>query len=98
MIVIEFVEAVEVMLDAAIKWIMLFAAIGSVLGLLGVWVVTRVVKWAWRTARRTWGSTGPRKALSARLPPELPSSDQNPAAPAERGSQPQWAHADKEAA
>lgn len=59
---IELFDAVDAMLDAAIKWIMLFAAIGSVLGLLGVWVVTRVVKWAWRGLRRACGASDAPKA------------------------------------
>ncbi|QQM45136.1 hypothetical protein [Streptomyces liliifuscus] len=74
MIVVEFVEAVEVMLDAAIKWIMLFAAIGTGLGLLAGWVVTRVVKWAWRGLRRACGASDTPKA--AQGVPEAPKSSE----------------------
>ncbi|MFI1485709.1 hypothetical protein [Streptomyces sp. NPDC020747] len=71
MTVIEFFDAVDAMLDAAIKWIMLGSAIASLLLLAAVAVVTWAAKRVRRGARRACGASGgPNEGLDDREAPE----------------------------
>ncbi|MEV0556283.1 hypothetical protein AB0I27_22875 [Streptomyces sp. NPDC050597] len=72
---IELFDAVDAMLDAAIKWIMLGSAIASLLLLAAV----AVVAWAAKRVRR---------GLGARLSDEQPSGDSSPAGTADGLSAP----------
>lgn len=51
MIVIEFMDAVEVLFTALMAWIAAISAAVTLAGWGLVWVVTRVVKWAWQRIR-----------------------------------------------
>jgi hypothetical protein len=91
-VIVDLYEAVDRMLWAIAAWIAAGAAVAAPVALFSGWVVTRVVKWAWRAARRAWGSTAPRGALGARLPASQPSSvPHGPDAP-ERASGPPCRH------
>lgn len=70
MIVIELVDAVEVLFTALMAWIAAISAAVTLAGWGLVWVVTRIVKWARRGLRRACGASDAPKA--AQDVPEAP--------------------------
>ncbi|MGA6223499.1 hypothetical protein ACPESV_24575 [Streptomyces umbrinus] len=71
MIVIELVDAVEVLFTALMAWIAAISAAATLAGWGLVWVVTRVAKRARRGLRRACGaSDGPKAAPDPRDAPE----------------------------
>jgi hypothetical protein len=83
-VIVDLYEAIDRMLWALLAWIVVGAALGTLL-LLGV---AAVVAWLWRIARR---STGARKGLKGPLASSAATSDQIPDPPAERPSEALWA-------
>lgn len=69
--IVDLYEAVDRMLWAIAVWIVAGAAVAAPVVLFAGWAVTRVVKWAWRAARRACGASGgPNAGLDDRDAPE----------------------------